>query len=152
MYRRPPQSTRTDTLFPYTALFRSLGLRVDLDIGALDRALGLARGDIIILAEHEEHHVGVLLDRARFTKVGKLRTFVIAAFDRTAELRQRHHRHMKFLRQRTPTPRNLRHFLHAVVAALRRTLGQLALVDADEAGPVTPLPTPPAGAPFGTHQ
>src|SRR3546814_15620044 len=25
MLRRPPRSTRTDTLFPYTALFRSLG-------------------------------------------------------------------------------------------------------------------------------
>src|SRR3546814_2163536 len=25
MIRRPPTSTRTDTLFPYTALFRSLG-------------------------------------------------------------------------------------------------------------------------------
>src|SRR3546814_3274601 len=97
MIRRPPRSTRTDTLFPYTTLFRSrlrlevqadfagravtrfcdddfgeteyalhfgrpfLVLRVDLDIVALDRALGLARGDIIILAEHEEHHVGVLL-------------------------------------------------------------------------------------------
>src|SRR3546814_345066 len=27
MLRRPPRSTRTDTLFPYTTLFRSLGLR-----------------------------------------------------------------------------------------------------------------------------
>src|SRR3546814_17286299 len=26
MTRRPPRSTRTDTLFPYTTLFRSLGL------------------------------------------------------------------------------------------------------------------------------
>src|SRR3546814_18931187 len=26
MIRRPPSSTRTDTLFPYTTLFRSLGL------------------------------------------------------------------------------------------------------------------------------
>src|SRR3546814_17419401 len=26
MLRRPPRSTRTDTLFPYTTLFRSLGL------------------------------------------------------------------------------------------------------------------------------
>src|SRR3546814_12847285 len=26
MMRRPPRSTRTDTLFPYTTLFRSLGL------------------------------------------------------------------------------------------------------------------------------
>src|SRR3546814_8980590 len=110
MIRRPPRSTRTDTLFPYTTLFRSrlrlevqadfagravtrfcdddfgeaeyalhfgrpfLVLRVDLDIVALDRALGLARGDIIILAEHEEHHVGVLLDRARFTKVDRKST------------------------------------------------------------------------------
>src|SRR3546814_7845989 len=29
MIRRPPRSTRTDTLFPYTTLFRSL-LRLDL--------------------------------------------------------------------------------------------------------------------------
>src|SRR3546814_17512916 len=28
MIRRPPRSTRTDTLFPYTTLFRSLDLRV----------------------------------------------------------------------------------------------------------------------------
>src|SRR3546814_18857559 len=26
MIRRPPRSTRTDTLFPYTTLFRSIGL------------------------------------------------------------------------------------------------------------------------------
>src|SRR3546814_4889888 len=26
MIRRPPRSTRTDTLFPYTTLFRSLGI------------------------------------------------------------------------------------------------------------------------------
>src|SRR3546814_5320151 len=28
MIRRPPRSTRTDTLFPYTTLFRSVGGRV----------------------------------------------------------------------------------------------------------------------------
>src|SRR3546814_15562328 len=28
MIRRPPRSTRTDTLFPYTTLFRSLGAHV----------------------------------------------------------------------------------------------------------------------------
>src|SRR3546814_6300682 len=27
MIRRPPRATRTDTLFPYTTLFRSFGLR-----------------------------------------------------------------------------------------------------------------------------
>src|SRR3546814_15804337 len=30
MIRRPPRSTRTDTLFPYTTLFRSLGTANDL--------------------------------------------------------------------------------------------------------------------------
>src|SRR3546814_3843088 len=32
MIRRPPRSTRTDTLFPYTTLFRS----IDRDFGSLD--------------------------------------------------------------------------------------------------------------------
>src|SRR3546814_13452440 len=31
MLRRPPRSTRTDTLFPYTTLFRSISPRLDLD-------------------------------------------------------------------------------------------------------------------------
>src|SRR3546814_2478980 len=32
MIRRPPRSTRTDTLFPYTTLFRSLFLASDVDL------------------------------------------------------------------------------------------------------------------------
>src|SRR3546814_1288453 len=36
MIRRPPRSTRTDTLFPYTTLFRSIGF------GHLRRCLALA--------------------------------------------------------------------------------------------------------------
>src|SRR3546814_16278246 len=52
MIRRPPISTRTDTLFPYTTLFRSLGIdrladrAEDADGGAvmlLDRPLALPR-------------------------------------------------------------------------------------------------------------
>src|SRR3546814_10133037 len=31
MIRRPPRSTRTDTLFPYTTLFRSVQLAVERD-------------------------------------------------------------------------------------------------------------------------
>src|SRR3546814_10699902 len=38
MIRRPPRSTRTDTLFPYTTLFRSIE---DLDFAAM-RACNLA--------------------------------------------------------------------------------------------------------------
>src|SRR3546814_12596609 len=39
MIRRPPRSTRTDTLFPYTTLFRSL---------APIAGLGAARGEFVI--------------------------------------------------------------------------------------------------------
>src|SRR3546814_11240575 len=34
MVRRPPRSTRTDTLFPYTTLFRSLGRSNEGDLDA----------------------------------------------------------------------------------------------------------------------
>src|SRR3546814_2356026 len=51
MIRRPPRSTRTDTLFPYTTLFRSQAGEaafgeeaVGVDKGDLERAGGLARG------------------------------------------------------------------------------------------------------------
>src|SRR3546814_15475325 len=33
MIRRPPRSTRTDTLFPYTTLFRSLGDVATIQLG-----------------------------------------------------------------------------------------------------------------------
>src|SRR3546814_5702717 len=36
MIRRPPRSTRTDTLFPYTTLFRSRFLICDIFNGQLD--------------------------------------------------------------------------------------------------------------------
>src|SRR3546814_10309608 len=49
MIRRPPRSTRTDTLFPYTTLFRSSGNDITLRIarqtmridGKLSRAIGI---------------------------------------------------------------------------------------------------------------
>src|SRR3546814_18344363 len=40
MIRRPPRSTRTDTLFPYTTLFRSAASEVDTfnaNLGALEQ-------------------------------------------------------------------------------------------------------------------
>src|SRR3546814_17879371 len=46
MIRRPPRSTRTDTLFPYTTLFRSLEtklLRIEVGVIAADEA-GLLEG------------------------------------------------------------------------------------------------------------
>src|SRR3546814_15553657 len=72
MIRRPPSSTRTDTLFPYTTLFRSAhrhalehlgpvlafgaaGAGVDLDIAII--AVGLAREqrlDLILFGARRE--------------------------------------------------------------------------------------------------
>src|SRR3546814_5965956 len=43
MIRRPPRSTRTDTLFPYTTLFRSgraLAARLDLRVHDIGRRAG----------------------------------------------------------------------------------------------------------------
>src|SRR3546814_1402538 len=59
MMRRPPRSTRTDTLFPYTTLFRSRA-RSARPAGA-DRCLdhaefgALGMGEEIVPARSEEH-------------------------------------------------------------------------------------------------
>src|SRR3546814_20995263 len=39
MIRRPPRSTRTDTLFPYTTLFRSAPVDIRISSGSLSSAL-----------------------------------------------------------------------------------------------------------------
>src|SRR3546814_17181222 len=45
MIRRPPRSTRTDTLFPYTTLFRSiLSLLLDIPHVLLDNSYGKVAG------------------------------------------------------------------------------------------------------------
>src|SRR3546814_15788197 len=41
MFRRPPAATRTDSLFPYTTLFRSFLAYLDLDGARLARRVGL---------------------------------------------------------------------------------------------------------------
>src|SRR3546814_9748941 len=56
MIRRPPLSTRTDTLFPYTTLFRSIaGRGDDLAFGrAFERAVTGIGGAAIGQLHHEE--------------------------------------------------------------------------------------------------
>src|SRR3546814_15860048 len=46
MIRRPPRSTRTDTLFPYTTLFRSIGM-LQLGWHWLDPATALLVGVVV---------------------------------------------------------------------------------------------------------
>src|SRR3546814_4332539 len=69
MIRRPPRSTRTDTLFPYTTLFRSARKVViaEQHVGALAVAVGRGqrlqcraigddpRGNAAIVGRSEEH-------------------------------------------------------------------------------------------------
>src|SRR3546814_11781489 len=50
MIRRPPRSTRTDTLFPYTTLFRSLQTRT---IGFEDLAVGLVGAQRLLARQQE---------------------------------------------------------------------------------------------------
>src|SRR3546814_13305548 len=61
MIRRPPRSTRTDTLFPYTTLFRSVQAYESLVAQAADKApepgsisipAGPRLGDLVIEAQH----------------------------------------------------------------------------------------------------
>src|SRR3546814_1979720 len=54
MIRRPPRSTRTDTLFPYTTLFRSIGPALSIAIAANIFAVqcGTVQAN---LARSEEH-------------------------------------------------------------------------------------------------
>src|SRR3546814_7524417 len=64
MIRRPPRSTRTDTLFPYTTLFRSTGARLT---AARARTLTrlLKRYPAVLLVEDD--HAGDVSGAARFT-------------------------------------------------------------------------------------
>src|SRR3546814_2791232 len=67
MIRRPPRSTRTDTLFPYTTLFRSVGAR-DLHQLEGDRQLAGRRH----MRPHAEVEPGIALavDRDRLAALG----------------------------------------------------------------------------------
>src|SRR3546814_1426361 len=84
MILRPPRSTRTDTLFPYTTLFRSGGERVqhaecagiaavdglDTDDGDDDRrgdAIGLVRARQLVLMVRSEEHTSELQSLMRIS-------------------------------------------------------------------------------------
>src|SRR3546814_16871648 len=56
--RRPPRSTRTDTLFPYTTLFRSLTLHEHLGVTMAKSAIELYWQEIC--SKHLPVHLGPL--------------------------------------------------------------------------------------------
>src|SRR3546814_9877811 len=86
MIRRPPRSTRTDTLFPYTTLFRSLAAAHDAEAGPhlvaefpLDvvhhlrhvavalRALAEDVGDQLLVGRRSEEHTSELQSLMRIS-------------------------------------------------------------------------------------
>src|SRR3546814_14008754 len=78
MIRRPPRSTRTDTLFPYTTLFRSRAVRggdICGDVDDADAGERLAAGGALRFLRHESlsmmpaefrHCCGVLREGALY--------------------------------------------------------------------------------------
>ena len=52
----------------------------------------------------QDHHVGVLLDRAGLAKVGQHRLLVRSLLRAAVQLAHRHHRNLKFLRQKLELP------------------------------------------------
>src|SRR3546814_856780 len=61
MIRRPPRSTRTDTLFPYTTLFRSIGVHPDgVDVDAVELLRHLAEGDVPAFADTVDDRADLL--------------------------------------------------------------------------------------------
>src|SRR3546814_2021753 len=75
MIRPPPRSTRTDTLFPYTTLFRSHGdaHAVPLDQGERRGKAGVAGTD------HRHLAIGGTRQRRRVARQRRRRGFPIAA-------------------------------------------------------------------------
>src|SRR3546814_20237530 len=57
MIRRPPRSTRTDTLFPYTTLFRSSRQNIEIDYCPQCRGVWLDRGELDKLIERSTEEV-----------------------------------------------------------------------------------------------
>src|SRR3546814_9797092 len=100
MIRRPPRSTRTDTLFPYTTLFRS-NAPLDIVVGRHPPSLTRARRQIkvhrILAHGHDNRETDEqTLDRrglgrnARFCEAGREVAFssgtVVRSEEKTSEL------------------------------------------------------------------
>ena len=86
-----------DDLGPPPCRFE-LGLPVEMILRARIR---LAIGDVIFLAEDEQHHVGIRSIEPDFTQIGELRPACPRGFPTCRErLRERDDRHVEFLGQR----------------------------------------------------
>src|SRR3546814_3720252 len=70
MIRRPPRSTRTDTLFPYTTLFRSDS---EVEAAIQEQLLELMRDKTVIAIAHRLSTIA-MLDRLVVMEAGRVRS------------------------------------------------------------------------------
>src|SRR3546814_20250674 len=94
MIRRPPRSTRTDTLFPYTTLFRSAYAGRCAGVDEIPREKGEMMGDETDELGHRDHHVRRVVGLTLFTvytqpqrKLGNIDVFVSRDQPRSEERR-----------------------------------------------------------------
>src|SRR3546814_14893942 len=66
MIRRPPRSTRTDTLFPYTTLFRSLHYRI-IDVSSFKEVARRWFPRIYFASPRSEEHTSELQSLMRIS-------------------------------------------------------------------------------------
>src|SRR3546814_7941909 len=94
MIRRPPRSTRTDTLFPYTTLFRSLGVqRPALDVDRVEREQRARQRNAALDHRRELQLVaGPALVRGQRPRRG-LEVEVVVLQRRTVRVRHRNRQH-----------------------------------------------------------
>src|SRR3546814_906841 len=96
MIRRPPRSTRTDTLFPYTTLFRSVGtgghVRHALDVHHRHRLADVLAGEVehALAADAVQRHRD--LRRAAALVVARARRHQLVAGGDHALVQQDRHR------------------------------------------------------------
>src|SRR3546814_9673645 len=85
MIRRPPRSTRTDTLFPYTTLFRSALLEI---LHALGNIAHQARKAATTQQQNRHHGEYQQMDRAKTTHDSspKRRSYLGRSEEHTSEL------------------------------------------------------------------
>src|SRR3546814_17808033 len=76
MIRRPPGSTRTDTLFPYTPLFRSVR---GVDAVNVERGIGLGISEFLRILQHVGEGVSLLFHGGENIIAGAIQYAVDAA-------------------------------------------------------------------------
>src|SRR3546814_9122542 len=84
MIRRPPRSTRTDTLFPYTTLFRSLSGRVTVDLAS--SAAGGAIGVTRFVPEKGRNRIGSMVKDHPDWVLSRQRAWGVRSEEHTSEL------------------------------------------------------------------